>query len=36
MQVDAVSLSALIGAVVVLLGLLVAGMRWQVTPVVTT
>jgi deazaflavin-dependent oxidoreductase (nitroreductase family) len=36
MRVVAVIISTLIGAVVVLLGLLVAGMRWQVTPVVNT
>lgn len=36
MRVVAVIIGMLIGAVVVLLGLLVAGMRWQVTPVVNT
>lgn len=36
MRVVAVIVGTLIGAVAVLLGLLVAGMRWQVTPVVNT
>ncbi|MFI5506799.1 nitroreductase family deazaflavin-dependent oxidoreductase [Mycobacterium sp. NPDC051804] len=36
MRVVAMIIGTLIGAVVVLLGLLVAGMRWQVTPVVNT
>ena len=36
MRVIAVIIGTLIGAVVVLVGLLVAGMRWQVTPVVNT
>ncbi|BBY95347.1 hypothetical protein MGALJ_50160 [Mycobacterium gallinarum] len=36
MRVVAVIIGTLFGAVLVLLGLLVAGMRWQVTPVVNT
>lgn len=36
MRVVAVIIGTLIGAVLVLLGLLVAGMRWQITPVVNT
>lgn len=36
MRVVAVIIGTLIGAVLVLLGLLVAGMRWKVTPVVNT
>ncbi|WP_083124140.1 nitroreductase family deazaflavin-dependent oxidoreductase [Mycolicibacterium tusciae] len=36
MRVVAVIIGTLFGAVLVLLGLLVAGMRWQVSPVVNT